>query len=565
MLALWSSLELFLWCSAESVAAIQEQPLYRRLHPAYHISPPTGWLNDPNGLIFYRGRYHVFGQVNPDPTQYVWGNISWGHFVSSDLATWTRLDTPLQPGGPGSPDDDGAFSGSITLVGSTPRLLYTCASQRNARFAGSFFQLTCAAAPSNASDPLLQAWTKLGPLEMPLPPGGVREQFRDPSASWRDPGGAPWRLLMGAQVDCRGAAALYQSWDFSVWNFSKLLYAQDASAAAAAPNCRQFGDAPGGGRMFEMPSVVPLLPPLINTSAESEWNAVLLYGDQVSTRPRFATAFGVVGRLQSNVSQAAFVPADQPQPLDGGEVYAAQTMLAGDGARRILLAWAQDYNDGGRESMPPAPAATKGWAGCLTLPRVLSLDASTPPRLVQTPAPELAALRAVNGSWTGPGTVELFAEAPALQLPLPPSPSGGLQREVRLAFSFEACGATVGAGLLLTHGHMGAAGPRTNVSVSLEPGAGWGTLTVDRWHTGGPGDARPQSAPFRIGVGSRSVALHVFVDHSIVEAYAEGGAGVVTSRVYPEAGDWGLALWTSACGRTEAANASVWEMGAAFS
>ena len=66
---------------------------YARLHPAYHVAPARNWMNDPVGIFYYLGLYHLFFQYNPGGSS--WGNISWAHVASADLATWRRL--PLAP------------------------------------------------------------------------------------------------------------------------------------------------------------------------------------------------------------------------------------------------------------------------------------------------------------------------------------------------------------------------------------------------------------------------------------------------------------------------------------
>jgi fructan beta-fructosidase len=61
--------------------------------PRFHFTPPRNFMSDPNGLVFCDGRYHLFYQHNPHAS--VWGHMSWGHAVSSDLITWEHLPVAL--------------------------------------------------------------------------------------------------------------------------------------------------------------------------------------------------------------------------------------------------------------------------------------------------------------------------------------------------------------------------------------------------------------------------------------------------------------------------------------
>ena len=64
-----------------------------QLRPSFHLSARTGWMNDPNGFSFYKGKYHLFYQYHPYSS--VWGPMHWGHAVSGDLLHWEQLPAAL--------------------------------------------------------------------------------------------------------------------------------------------------------------------------------------------------------------------------------------------------------------------------------------------------------------------------------------------------------------------------------------------------------------------------------------------------------------------------------------
>ena len=77
-----------------AVSSAQEAPTYKELYrPQFHFTPAKNWMNDPNGMFYYDGEWHLFYQYNPFGEK--WGHMSWGHAVSEDLVHWKHLPLAL--------------------------------------------------------------------------------------------------------------------------------------------------------------------------------------------------------------------------------------------------------------------------------------------------------------------------------------------------------------------------------------------------------------------------------------------------------------------------------------
>jgi fructan beta-fructosidase len=150
-----------------------------KFRPAYHFSPPQNWCNDPNGMVYYAGEYHLFYQHNPEGTK--WGNMSWGHAVSTDLVHWEHLPIALLPDSLGD-----IFSGSAVVdenntagfqQGNEKTLLafYTY----NKDGAGQSQALAYSADKG-------RSWTKYAQNPVIKAPSG-KPDFRDPKVFWYAP------------------------------------------------------------------------------------------------------------------------------------------------------------------------------------------------------------------------------------------------------------------------------------------------------------------------------------------------------------------------------------------
>ena len=170
--------------SSRTMLKYFENPLATDRHrPQYHLMPPANWLNDPNGPLYWKGRYHLFYQYCPIVSNQ--GPKYWGHAVSSDLVHWKNLGIALAPT-PGGPDKNGCWTGSAVINNGVPTLIYTggtwtAESERAERLKGFIPELRWSLLPqirtistslSGTRFPRIQFWQRLL-LDLKLPAGEI--------------------------------------------------------------------------------------------------------------------------------------------------------------------------------------------------------------------------------------------------------------------------------------------------------------------------------------------------------------------------------------------------------
>ncbi|WP_110932812.1 glycoside hydrolase family 32 protein [Paenibacillus bouchesdurhonensis] len=329
----------------EELEQLREQVAHCPWRQSFHIQPPYGLLNDPNGFAFYDGEYHLFYQWFPLGTFH--GMKYWYHTKSKDLARWENIGIGIEPGDP--QDSHGAYSGSGIVKDGELYLMYT-GNTRNEAWVRLPYQnlavMSRDGSIAKRSKPVITAV-----------PDGYTEHFRDPKV-WRADG--KYYCVIGAQrTNGTGCAVLYQSQDLLTWSFLGEISTQ----------LNDFG------YMWECPDYFEL-----------DQQGVLLFCPQ-GLSPK--------GDSFQNVYQSGYVvgkPLDvrtgrldhEPfRELDRGfDFYAPQTTAAPDG-RRILVAWMGLPDIG-------YPTDRHGWAHCLTLPRELKLRDG---KIIQRPVKELEKLR----------------------------------------------------------------------------------------------------------------------------------------------------------------------------
>jgi fructan beta-fructosidase len=315
---------------ASSVRAVD--PLYHEaLRPRFHFTADKGWLNDPNGLVFYQGEYHMFFQRTPDKID--GGLKSWGHAVSTDMLHWKQLPDAIEPDKTGD-----IWSGSAVVdwnntagfqTGKQKAIvaMWTCAGPFDQRLSY-----------SNDSG---RTWTKYA--QNPVLPH-LNAQNRDPKLIWYQPIG---QWVVALYLDRKNDYGLFTSPDLKRWTQIQTVSLRGST---------------------ECPDFFPL-----NLDGDLGKQMWILTG---------ASGRYMVG----NFDGKAFTPKTQSQIVEyGGNCYAAQTFSdipPADG-RRIQIGWMM----GGK--YPGMPFNQQ-----MSIPCTLSLRTTTDgPRMFKYPVKEVESLR----------------------------------------------------------------------------------------------------------------------------------------------------------------------------
>ena len=318
--------------------------------PAWHYRPEKNWINDPNGLVHYKGWYHMFYQYNPNGDE--WGDIHWGHARSRDLLHWETLPIALTPDA--ARGELHCFSGGCCKdAQGRPHFFYTSiGSEAAGRGAFDGAQQWFAEAADDDLTHLIQ--TDEGALTDAI--HGGRLCARD----WRDPcvvrHGEQYLMVLGGCVDGRGCVLLYTSPDMRAWTYRHILAQSDVADGVPweCPNLFFLGE-----------------------------KACVLYSPCAEVHVKTGT---LDGELRFHEERDEIL---DPGARDG--FYAPQ-VFRDEAGRTIVIGWMPECDN----------VPHKGWSGVMSLPRVLSLDDQG---LCATPVP---------GALDMPGTLLFTVRTQAL-------------------------------------------------------------------------------------------------------------------------------------------------------
>jgi beta-fructofuranosidase len=286
----------------------------------YHFMSPAAWINDPNGLIHYRGEYHMFYQIHPYSADN--GPKHWGHAKSNDLINWEHLPIALAP--VEEYEKNGCFSGTAVDDNGVFTLVYT----GNTVTEGIKKQVQCIAV---SNDGIVFDKYDHNPVIREFPPEGSVD-FRDPKVWKHDD---RWYMAIGSGKDGIANALLYASMDLRSWAYIGVMAKSRSTDEGVVWNCPDFFSIGGKDVLLVSPAVWP--------------------GNLKDVRK---TVY-YIGRM--DYKTGAFTPEADDDIDWGSDFYAPQT-LVDDRGRVILIGWMDMWFN-------PMPTKAYGWAGAMTIPR----------------------------------------------------------------------------------------------------------------------------------------------------------------------------------------------------
>lgn len=485
--------------------------------PQFHFTPAQNFMNDPNGLVYYKGEYHLFYQHNPFAN--VWGHMGWGHAVSRDLVHWRHLPVALR-------EENGVmiFSGSAVVDWrntsglcqsddpNDPSCLIAIYTGHSTEPNGKVRQNQNIAFSNDRG----RTWTKHdGNPVLDI----NYSDFRDPKVFWH---AATKRWIMIVSLSAEQKAVFYGSRDLRKWE-----------------RLSDFGPAGATGGLWECPDLFQL--PVEGESNRKKW--VLIVNINPGGVAGGSGAQYFIGEFDG-VKFTNDHPPDRQLWADyGKDFYAAVSwsdVPPADG-RRILIGWMSNWQYAGAEPTTP-------FRGAQSIPRVVTLKKlADGVRLIQSPITELKSLRAKHFS---------LRDVRLKGIEGLPAAQGAEGDALEIIAEFEP-GTASEFGLRARKG--GAQETLVGYDVKRRE------LFVDRTRSGHtnfdehfPGRRAAAMLPI-----NGKVRLHIFIDRSSIEVFGNDGARAITERIFPDPHSRGLELYASG-GESACAALDVWQLKSAW-
>ncbi|ALC91600.1 glycoside hydrolase [Bacillus sp. FJAT-18017] len=448
----------------------------------FHFSPEEKWMNDPNGMVFFNGEYHLFYQHNPLGT--TWGPMHWGHAVSKDLIHWEQLPIALNPDEYGTifsgsavvdwNDSTGFFNGEAGLVA-----IYT--SHDTYPDSDRARQRQCLAYSRDNG----RTWLKYE--GNPVLTDENITDYRDPKVFWHKETNKWVMVLATGQT-----ITFYTSTNLKEWEFAS-----------------EFGRGSGShDGVWECPDLFELA--VDSDENNKRWVLLVSIGDNPSFPEGSRTQY-FIGQFDGKT----FINENSDNTtlwLDfGRDNYAGVSWsdLPDEDKRRIYIGWMSNWR---YANVVP----TDGWRSAMTLPRELTLATTeSGVRLVQKVVSEFNQLRSNKEDI---GNITLISEK-EFNMTLP-------SELIELNFTFEKSDAAA-FGIILEN--------TVNEKVTIQYDTVAQKLFVDRMNAGECqfSDSFPAIQETTVTMENGQINLQVLLDTSSIEVFANGGKAVCTSLIFP--------------------------------
>ena len=481
------------------VAAAEAEPLKlaynEQYRPQFHFTPEKNWMNDPNGLVYYDGEYHLFYQHNP--TQNNWGDMYWGHAVSLDLVNWQHLPMALFPDEVGYQWSGNAIIDWNNTAGfGREAMVAIYTTERGAE--NQHVNL----AYSNDKG---RTWIKHeGNPVIAMPEAfktGTRV-FRDPKVFWHEETNK-WVMVIAAG----DRAVFYNSPDLKVWTETS-----------------QFGiDQGGHAGVWECPDIFEL--PVDGDSNNKKWVMIM------STNGGAPAGGNGIQYFIGDFDGEEFInanPADTELWMDyGDDFYAGATYgdIPSSDGRRIFMAWMNSPHKYGGD-IPTTP-----WKSAMAVPRQLTLtNTADGVRMLQSPVTELQSLRA-----------EVLKEVVA---PVTVEESNEILKDVTAStFEIEAEFVVDENTTASDFGFKVRKGDSTYTTIGYAKADS--KVYLDRTISGNTSfNTRfPAKHTASLSPKNNTIKLNVLVDNSSVEIFANDGLVSITDQIFPDPTAIGMELF----------------------
>ncbi|ALC83114.1 MULTISPECIES: glycoside hydrolase family 32 protein [Bacillus] len=471
--------------------------------PQFHFTPEQNWMNDPNGLVYYKGEYHLFYQYNPKGN--TWGNMSWGHAVSKDLLHWEHLDVALKP------DELGMiFSGSMVVdKHNTSGLFKKGSGGLVAIFthAGDTQQQSIAYSEDNG-----RTWKKYKGNPVIKNPGIA--DFRDPKVFWHEDT-KQWVMVVAAG----NRIQIYSSSNLKEWEYKS-----------------EFGEGMGAhGGVWECPDLFEI--PVDGNPNHTKW----VLGVDINPG---AVAGGSGGQyFIGDFDGKTFKTKQEPKEINwvdyGKDFYASQSW-DNMNQRRVWIAWMNNWNYA--EKIPTSP-----WRSAMSIPREVGLKKTDNGEilLTQKPIHEIKKIRDKKFEFKNRKIQSENIKIPKIS---------GQTQEIVAEFEL---GSADEFGFYVRKGH----GEFTKVGYDAKKRE----LFVDRRKSGRTDFSEDFAGVYTAPLDSEDnkIKMHIFIDRSSVEVFGNDGERVLTNQIFPDPSSDGLEIY-SKDGDVKITSLDVYKLGSTW-